>query len=298
MVSNRFVYSSAVNRLLQLAANMYDATTTNSFYPSVFRPVFTISKERNVFISGYHQIVGNHSLPSSGELPYPSTQLPLSQTEDVTLVNPGCGQLFNGITFYGVPWIIGAKKCLPRFNQFSMVNCRPVCAPVAGPGAKFVADANPTNQMFVMSVNNNLGVSFWNSYSMIIRPSAYRFSQLPFCVSLDSLAMSIRIGYYHECHPSRPISFFPPIIGRFAVGGVWEWRASRQFFFVYLWTNNVVPPAVYYFSSKSLEIITNGLDNLDSSWDKNQYQLGSVAAVWIDDDELAAGGYRGRWSCD
>ena len=29
LVSNQFVYSSAVNRLLQLAANMYDATTTN-----------------------------------------------------------------------------------------------------------------------------------------------------------------------------------------------------------------------------------------------------------------------------
>ena len=29
LVSNQFVYSSAVNRLLQLAANMYDATTNN-----------------------------------------------------------------------------------------------------------------------------------------------------------------------------------------------------------------------------------------------------------------------------
>ena len=36
LVSNRFVYSSAVNRLLQLAANMYDAT--NQFFLSVRLP--------------------------------------------------------------------------------------------------------------------------------------------------------------------------------------------------------------------------------------------------------------------
>ena len=36
-VSNRFVYTPAVQRVLQLAANIYDASTTN-YYPSVFRP--------------------------------------------------------------------------------------------------------------------------------------------------------------------------------------------------------------------------------------------------------------------
>jgi len=41
LVSNQFVYSPAVNRLLQLAANIDDASTTN-FYPSVFRPLFTV----------------------------------------------------------------------------------------------------------------------------------------------------------------------------------------------------------------------------------------------------------------
>ncbi len=52
LVSNQFVYSPAVNRLLQLAANMYDATTNNSLrsgknYPSVFRPLF--SRDANEF---------------------------------------------------------------------------------------------------------------------------------------------------------------------------------------------------------------------------------------------------------
>src|SRR5581483_8639175 len=38
-VSNKFVYTPSVQRVLQLAANFYDATT-NGFYPSVFRPLF------------------------------------------------------------------------------------------------------------------------------------------------------------------------------------------------------------------------------------------------------------------
>ncbi|HEY5043087.1 MAG TPA: hypothetical protein VIK53_13915, partial [Verrucomicrobiae bacterium] len=40
-VNGQFVYSPAVNRVLQLAANIYDAST-NSFYPSVFRPTFHV----------------------------------------------------------------------------------------------------------------------------------------------------------------------------------------------------------------------------------------------------------------
>jgi hypothetical protein len=44
LVSNRFVYSSSIQRLLQLAANMYDATTNRMDargpVPSIFRPYF------------------------------------------------------------------------------------------------------------------------------------------------------------------------------------------------------------------------------------------------------------------
>ena len=44
-VSNRFVYTPAVQRVLQLAANIYDASTTN-YYPSVFRPLFSHRHQR------------------------------------------------------------------------------------------------------------------------------------------------------------------------------------------------------------------------------------------------------------
>jgi hypothetical protein len=47
-----FVYTPSVQRLLQLSANIYDASKTN-FYPTVFRPIFEHDDFRNICISGY-----------------------------------------------------------------------------------------------------------------------------------------------------------------------------------------------------------------------------------------------------
>ena len=55
LINGNFVYSPAVNRLLQLAANIYDATT-NRYYdnlqpptplPTVFRPIFNVTNDLN-----------------------------------------------------------------------------------------------------------------------------------------------------------------------------------------------------------------------------------------------------------
>ncbi len=56
-------YTPAVHRLLQVTANIYDATTTN-FYPSVFRPLFWKTNEfigndvyqTNIYITGYQYV--------------------------------------------------------------------------------------------------------------------------------------------------------------------------------------------------------------------------------------------------
>ncbi len=63
-VNGRYVYSSAVQRVLQLAANIYDAST-NSFYPSVFRPLFWLTNQfgsLNIYIHGYTNL-------NSGNIP-------------------------------------------------------------------------------------------------------------------------------------------------------------------------------------------------------------------------------------
>ncbi len=297
LVSNQFVYSSAVNRLLQLAANMYDAST-NSFYPSVFRPVFT-NDGVNVFISGYQQIVGNFVLPSSGALPYPSTQLPLSQAEDVTaLLNQGAGTYSNNI--YGVPWIIGAKKWLPGFNQFSMVNSAQF-ERLLLLARNYVGGPIRTNQMIVMSGNNNLGVSFWNSYS-----NDYSANYPAY---LGSPNLSVYVSHYVSLALTNSDWSTPQIYsysntftfstnrwpgsqwGAFgsSAGASGNGAPSANSFFVNLWTNNFIPTAVYDFSAvpPKFILVTNGLNNLNSYWDTNRTildplpQFGLLTTNWL-----------------
>ena len=153
-VNGQFVYSPAVNRLLQLAANIYDASNTN-FFPSVFRPCFNWDVDGNLFITGYTNV------DSVAGLDDPRLAAPL----DVSAVLPSGGtNIF--VNVYGVPWIIGAKKGLPNFNQFSMVNAVQVTRKleVSRSSANAFAATYRTNQMYVMSITNNLGISLWNSY--------------------------------------------------------------------------------------------------------------------------------------
>jgi hypothetical protein len=150
-VNGRFVYTPAVNRILQLAANLYDATT-NDVFPSVFRPIFTRAGT-NVFITDYVYIGSVVGGPLNPVFSSPTNIEAFAQ-----------GSLANPVNLYGVPWIIGAKKGLPNFNRFYSLNNVQVTRklevtrnnPSTGPLA--------TNVMYVMSITNHLGWSLWNSY--------------------------------------------------------------------------------------------------------------------------------------
>ena len=155
-----YVYTPAVQRLLQLSANLCDASNTN-FFPSVFRPLFASDGSNDVFIIGYQQVT-NVSGVTDPQLapPYDVTQLigiggtPIADT--------------NGpVNVYGVPWIIGAKKGLPNFNQFSIINAVQVTRQLeVTRTTNVIYEATYyTNQMYIIGISNNLGVSFWNSYS-------------------------------------------------------------------------------------------------------------------------------------
>ncbi|MEI7533462.1 MAG: hypothetical protein WCK57_03775 [Verrucomicrobiae bacterium] len=161
-IDGQFVYSPAVNRILQLAANLYDATTTN-FYPSVFRPTFTVVNQngfRNVYIDGYREVLSLTTF-TAGTAPLDtptniySTSLALDA--DLTTTNGNA---------YGVPWIIGAKKGLPNFNEFAMENALTVTRRLQ---LTRTTNTTPptitgTNQMYLMNLSSSIGVELWNSY--------------------------------------------------------------------------------------------------------------------------------------
>jgi len=149
-------YTPTVNRLLQLAANMYDAST-NSPWPSVFRPMFTVVNQNgfnNVYINGYQQVVSVIG----------TNDAQLATPTNVTALAVGT---YNNQNVYGVPWIIGAKKGLPNFNQFSMLTAVQVTRKlqVTKPSMTAPLSQFQTNQMYEFSITNLVGCSLWNSYT-------------------------------------------------------------------------------------------------------------------------------------
>ena len=171
-VSNRFVYTPAVQRVLQLAANIYDATTTN-YYPSVFRPLFTAGTNGNVFITGYTMCPMSW-IPT--QLAQPIDASTLSALSATTNVN----NLATNV--YGVPWIIGAKKGFPNFNEFEMENIFQLTRKLqlTRPNTTVNYSSNPgaytISQQLTVSITNMFGVECWNSYRTDYTNPRWRFA--------------------------------------------------------------------------------------------------------------------------
>ncbi|MCX6916717.1 MAG: hypothetical protein NT167_27345 [Verrucomicrobia bacterium] len=108
-------YTPSVHRLLQLAANIYDASTNRTFgvltatngFPSVFRPIFTsLNSGNQIFIAGYEEVGAASDflyLPVLDPA-LPGDRKKLGREDQMV---------------WGVPLVIGARKGLPNFNKFS-----------------------------------------------------------------------------------------------------------------------------------------------------------------------------------
>jgi len=154
-------YTPAVHRLLQVAANLYDATTNRTAalgqdFPTVFRPLFSGDASGNVFITGYTNV---------------ST---VSGVADLVFSTPFDASAISGLVgvdiplnVYGVPWIIGAKKGFPNFNEVSMQNMVTVTRKLQVTRSDYTPPARmiATNAQYVFSISNAIGIEFWNSYT-------------------------------------------------------------------------------------------------------------------------------------
>ena len=170
-VNGRFVYSSSVNRVLQLAANLFEATT-NEFFPIVYRPIFEYQNQTNVFITDYTNLYSRFGFNTVENLGDSQLNPPLHVTELPSFAD-NTPILSNSVpvNVYGVPWIIGARKGFPNFNKLGSENViqvirkmqvRRKSPPVSGSSPP---ELIITNQMYGFSINNNLGVECWNSYA-------------------------------------------------------------------------------------------------------------------------------------
>jgi hypothetical protein len=69
---------------------------------------------------------------------------------------------------YGVPWIIGAKKGFPNFNKFAMQDVVQITRKLQIRRSKIpttsISDFMYTNQLYIFSISNSIGMDCWNSY--------------------------------------------------------------------------------------------------------------------------------------
>ena len=187
-VSNRFVYTPSVQRLLQLAANIYDASSNyNNNLPHVYRPLFRRvlhGTNNDIYIMGYIA-VNSVKGPADNQLALPYDVTQLSSATKVPIVDG-----YGPVNVYGVPWIIGAKKGLPNFNQLSLLSAAQVTRKLEFTRASLKATSFTTNQAYIIGVSNQLGVTFWNSYSNAY-PRNLRV------VVADTLSMAMTNRFYH-----------------------------------------------------------------------------------------------------
>ena len=155
-------YSASVHRLLQLAANIYDATTNRTFgftnaFPTIFRPLFLTTRTNGtqVFIVGYRELLPSEHL-TLVTAPPPMWDLTVSNSVPVNPTD----------MVKGIPLIIGARKGFPNFNELELRTKIEVTRKLEFI-KKRVADKTPsaTNQMYLVSITNDFGLEAWNSYT-------------------------------------------------------------------------------------------------------------------------------------
>lgn len=221
-----FAYSPSLNRQLQLAANMWDAIHNTNYYPTVFRPHFkTVGSD--VFISGFSEVTDTSFLTS--------TMRELSTTNVAMAVQ-------TNDLIYGVPLIVGAKKGLPNFNEFSTESVFQITRKVelvkstAGGGDKITQ----TNQMFNIGISNVFGAEFWNSYGT-------NFSRQVdiYVTNVVTVALTNDYGYNYLTNliaggyigiPGGGITAWPQ----------WKGGATDASFLVPLRSNHIVIPDLVY----------------------------------------------------
>ncbi|MEI2727028.1 MAG: hypothetical protein V9H26_27070 [Verrucomicrobiota bacterium] len=155
-MSNNFAYTPALHRLLQVAANIYDANNSR-FYsgaamPTVFRPSFSV-QNGNVYIVDFVEVTDANTI--------------LGRTiRDLVATNAVSALLPDDLVF-GVPLVIGAKQGFPNFNEFSMQNVLEITRKLQVTRTSMDPSARPTatNMMYVIGISNEFGLEAWNSYT-------------------------------------------------------------------------------------------------------------------------------------
>jgi hypothetical protein len=160
MVSNKFVYNSALHRVLQVSANLWETKNGTNAFPTVFRPVFYLTNN-NLYIRDF--VVEESQADILADIgPRPIVDVTAS-TNLATVV--GAYNTDGNYLVYGVPLVIGAHKGLPNFNEFQIAPSFQFTRKVqlVKPTATSTV-ISQTNQIFTLALTMPTAAEFWNPY--------------------------------------------------------------------------------------------------------------------------------------
>lgn len=207
--ATNYEYSATVHRLLQVAANIHD-TQTNSYYPSVFRPVF-MRTATNLIIRGFVEETNALFL----DYPWMTVEQAMGVQQPpagVPAMAPGL--VYTNRNLYGVPVVIGAKKGFPNFNKLVVQTVADISrrVEILKPSPQSVP--SETNQMYQIAVTNRFAVEGWNSYIKEFLP-LNRSSKLELRVGVEG-TMAL-----HHIREGDSLER-PPVLTAFATNMVWQ----------------------------------------------------------------------------
>ncbi|MBN8246957.1 MAG: hypothetical protein J0L84_05880, partial [Verrucomicrobia bacterium] len=183
-LQTNYVYDAQVHRLLQVAANIYDGAN-NRFLgtgdervalPTVFQPIFyrDIRTPEVLRLHGFQEILGGTEEFLSRR-PWVTADQAINRLQQGF---PNDEETSRGaFNVFGMPWVVGAKKDLPTFNEAlwqtvvqptrrlrvlrSSINDKltPPELPFAATGSKF-----RTQFQFLLNITNMVGLEAWNAY--------------------------------------------------------------------------------------------------------------------------------------
>jgi hypothetical protein len=151
-------YRPEVHRVLQMALNIFDATTNKGtaypYYPTALRPIFqSTNGGNNVAIIGYRQVPQNYWVITNA-----LNWRDLSNATDRVKLGAGPNDFV-----YGVPVLVGAKKGFPNFNEYVFQSIVQVHRELNV--EKTLGSPAITNHVFYMGISNYMGLEAWNSYT-------------------------------------------------------------------------------------------------------------------------------------
>jgi len=268
-------YDAAIHRMLQLAANIYDATNPTNLqsavnpnlpfvrHPTVFRPLFQVvnpgTTNVGLNIYGYVQVINGTNALQQMLLPYQE------------MSNVVRGTFNTNWNVAGIPWIVGANKGLPAFyrytagSQITMERKLMFPRQISGGVVQKSLPPATTNQFYLFALTNCLAIDAWNPYPTFFYGSSTASPGLYYYFS-NYVTVQLNNGFNFVTNIVIASSNFVPV-PRWAPGG--GIANSKAGFLSILNTNLLSLPECYFSLTKSggpgMVLLTNA-DYLQNSW--------------------------------